>query len=205
MILIVAVIVSTLIALLRGGRLSKLGSLPFRNAWLALAAVALQYPLVFNLLGESAILGASLASLVMLASYALMIVVLWTNRQLAGIPLVGVGMLLNLLVMVLNGGWMPISPDALTRLGRMDRVTSFAGVAKVRGAKNVLLTPAETRLWWLSDIFVIPAPFPVPSAFSVGDILIAMGVFWLLQAALLGQNTGRPLEAERPASSVISK
>ena len=37
---------------------------------------------------------------------------------------------------------------------------------------------------FLSDIFVIPPPFPIPSVFSVGDFLIALGMFWLVPSAL---------------------
>ncbi|MBM3302525.1 MAG: DUF5317 family protein, partial [Deltaproteobacteria bacterium] len=39
-------------------------------------------------------------------------------------------------------------------------------------------------LWELSDIFVLPPPFPLPTAFSLGDALIAGGVFLLLQKAV---------------------
>ena len=186
MILIVAVIASILIAVLRGGRLARLADLKIRQAWLALAAVALQYPLVYNKLHEVLVAGVPLTRLVMLASYVLLLWVLWLNRRLPGIPLVGVGMLANLAVMMLNGGWMPITPEALGRLGHLDWAAT-GPVAKVWAAKNVMLSRGETRLWFLSDVFVLARPFPVPSAFSVGDVLIALGLFWLVQWALVGR------------------
>ena len=186
MILVAAIILSTLIAMIRGGRLSRLADLPLRYAWLALAAVVLQYPLVYNgLVHGVAIWGLSLANLVMVGSYILLLWVLWANRRLPGIPLVALGVLSNLVVMVLNGGWMPITPEAVARLGHTPRVSATGPVAKVWGAKDIMLPRAQTRLWLLSDVFVVTAPFPIPSAFSPGDVLVAVGLFCLLQQTMV--------------------
>jgi len=186
-ILVAAVFLSALVALLRGGRLARLADLRIERGWLALAAVALQYPLVFDMLGKADVLGVPVSFLVMGCSYALLFWVLWANRRLPGVPLVGLGMACNLLVMALNGGWMPIAPEALARLGYVPPAEAAASRAKVWGAKDALLSRAATRLWWLSDVFVLAAPFPVPAAFSVGDIVVAVGTYWLLQQVLLGR------------------
>jgi len=173
---------------LRGGRLSRLASLRVEFGWLALAAVALQYPLVYNLVAEATIIGVPLVTLMMVVSCALVVCVVWANRRLPGVFLVGLGLLANLVVMTLNGGWMPITPEALQRMGRLSWVTPRGTVAKVWGAKNVALPRAETRLWWLSDILVLGPPLSLPTAFSLGDVLIAAGLFWLLQEALVGRS-----------------
>ncbi len=193
MILIVAVAAAVLIGLLRGGRLSALADLRIAHGWLALVAVALQFPLVYNRVGGTTIFGVPLAILMMVVSLLLTLYVIWANRHLPGMVLAGLGLLLNGLVMALNGGWMPMTPDALAWLGHMSRVSPMGGVPKVRGAKNVMLPQGETRLWWLSDIFVIN--FPLPAAFSIGDVLIALGLFWLLQTTLVGHKS----KGEAPA------
>jgi hypothetical protein len=184
-ILIVAVAAAVVIGLMRGGRLAGLAGLRIAHGWLVLAAVALQYPLVYNLVSESAIFGVPLAFLMMALSFVLALYVTWANRRLPGLPLVGLGLLANLLAVTLNGGWMPVTPEAVEQLGYLSWVTPRGNVAKVWGAKNVVLPRAETRLWWLSDIFVVGAPFPVPSAFSIGDVLVAAGLFWLIQNAMV--------------------
>jgi len=51
-----------------------------------------------------------------------------------------------------------------------------------------LLTKGETRLWVLSDIFVLPRSFPLSRVFSPGDIVIAIGAFILVQSGMLGQS-----------------
>lgn len=189
MILVLAVVVGIAVGLLRGGRLARLADLRLAHGWLVLAAVALQYPLVYNLVGSAAIIGVPLAYPMMAVSLVLVLAAVWANRRLPGVPLVGLGLLANLLVMACNGGWMPMTPEALGRLGHLSRLTPQGDVPKVWGAKNVMLARAETRLWWLSDIFVVAAPFPVPGAFSIGDVLVALGLFWLLQQALVGRAT----------------
>jgi hypothetical protein len=57
---------------------------------------------------------------------------------------------------------------------------------RVLATKDIVLPRDETRLWFLSDIFVVLPPFPIPSVFSPGDVLIAAGMFLLVQRALRG-------------------
>ncbi|MCL6431393.1 MAG: DUF5317 domain-containing protein [Anaerolineae bacterium] len=194
MILVIAVAVSLAIAIARGGRLVRLADLGIERAWLVLAAVVLQYPLVYIHVGEQTVLGLPVAGLLMAGSWVLLGVALWVNRRLPGIALIGLGTMLNLLVMSANGGWMPITPEAVARLNAASKVVMVGATARMWGAKNIVLPRADTRLWWLSDVFVLPPPFPMRVAFSVGDVLIAAGLFWLLQRGMVGlrQPAARP-------------
>jgi hypothetical protein len=45
----------------------------------------------------------------------------------------------------------------------------------------MILPRQGTALWLLSDILVLPAPFLWPTAFSLGDLIIAIGIILLLQ------------------------
>jgi hypothetical protein len=38
------------------------------------------------------------------------------------------------------------------------------------------------RLWFLGDVFAIPASWPLANVFSVGDLLIAIGCVWTILA-----------------------
>lgn len=191
MILVAAAVLSVVVSILRGGHLSRLAEVRFRHAWLVLAAVALQFPLVYNMVGGRAVAGVAVSALMMLASGVALLYALWANRRLPGIALVGVGLLANTAVMLANGGWMPITMEALARLGAVEKVVPAGAAARVWGAKNIVLARGETRLWWLSDVFVLPAAFPAPGAFSIGDVLIAAGLFCLLQWALVGSGERR--------------
>ena len=94
------------------------------------------------------------------------------------------GTLLNLTVIVANGGYMPVTQEALARSGYEDRILIQDGRSYVAGSKDVVLESDETVLWPLSDVLTIPQGFPLAANFSLGDILIAVGVGRLAYAAV---------------------
>jgi hypothetical protein len=106
----------------------------------------------------------------------------WLNRKVAGFWLLGPGLLLNFLVIVLNGGLMPISPEMVRKIYPGAPETSWQVHERLGSGKDIVLPVSETRLWFLSDRFVFPDWMHYQVAFSVGDVLIALGAFWLLWA-----------------------
>jgi hypothetical protein len=180
-------IVILLAGIVRGWRrLQALADVPVRYLWLAPVALALQYPLLRAPAAAAApdLLGPRLA---FVASYLLLGWVLWVNRRLPGIPWLAAGVMLNGLVILANGGWMPIAPQTVAILG-----DGAWPVGTHHGtSKDVVWPISETRLWFLSDIFVIPRPFPWPTAFSIGDVLIVLGVAnFIFQAPSLEAESG---------------
>jgi len=74
---------------------------------------------------------------------------------------------------------MPLPPENAQRLiapgsGIVLEIGERAGLGK-----DMVLSRAATRLWFLGDIFMLPDWIRYPLAFSLGDILIATGAFWL--------------------------
>ncbi len=183
MILGVAVLGAVVIGLVRGGSLQRLASLPLRGGWLAILAFGLQIYLIYFPEAASEGLFSSRVALLMI-SYGLLLFVAWQNRQLPGVPLMAAGFLANLFVMVANGGYMPITQEALGQVGHSQRVMAAQEGARVIATKDIVLPRDRTVAWWLADVFVLPPPFPIPSVFSVGDLLIALGAFWLLQTCM---------------------
>jgi hypothetical protein len=189
MILAVAVLGAVVVGLVRGGSLRRLASLPLRNGWAAIFAFGLQAYLIYYPESVSGGLS-SLRVWLLLFSYALLLVVIWQNRALPGVPLMAAGFLANLFVMVANGGYMPITPEALDQVGHSHRALATQEGSRVLATKDIVLPRDKTVAWWLADVFVLPPPFPIPSVFSLGDVLIALGAFWLLQAYMCAEPKG---------------
>lgn len=192
MILLAAILLSVAVGLVRGGRLAGLSQVPFRWSTLAVAAFAVQALFIYQRPAQPVIGGWGWQELALSAAHLLLLVVAWANRRLTGVPWIGVGLLLNWVAMLANGGWMPITPDALVGAGHGNLAPSLAAGTRVYSSKNIILPRDQTRLWLLSDVFVLAAPFPIPSVISVGDALIAVGAFALVQQAMLGHPSTVP-------------
>jgi len=166
-----------------GGRASDLTHVQVRWGWLAPLAFLMQAYLIF-FPAERAGDVLSPRSLLLVASQVLLFVVIWQNRHLGGIKVIGLGLLLNSLVMVVNGGFMPITPETLVQIGYDGNASQLETGYIVGRTKNVVAEPGEASLWFLSDVMVIPRPFPIPTALSLGDLLIVLGVFFFLREAM---------------------
>lgn len=192
MILLLALLFSIAISLVRGGRFHHLAQVSFRLGWLAMAAFALQWSIIYAPLPRTeGPFGPR--TLLLIASYLLVVVVVMVNRRVAGLPLIGIGLGLNLLVMLANGGFMPVTMEAVERAGLTHLALGTEPGARLSATKDIILPAAATRLWLLSDIFVVPPPLPFRTVFSLGDVFLAAGVFILFQRAMrpMGGSTQR--------------
>ena len=122
----------------------------------------------------------SLASLCLVTSQIFLLAFAYFNRKLAGMWLLIGGLALNLAVISVNGGFMPISPDTASHLIPATVVQAMPLEGRFGKGKDILLLPEDTHLEGLADRLLSPKWFPLPVAYSFGDILIAAGAFWLL-------------------------
>jgi hypothetical protein len=174
MFLIVLVLLALGIGLQRGS-LRYLADIPLRGVWIPLAAFTLQALLVhFPVVSPSA--SARIGPLVIVVSYAAVVVFLALNRRQPGAKLAALGACLNLAVMLANGGYMPVTVAALERSGHLDRRVVRGDGVYVYGSKDVVLPDSDIRLGFLADSLSLPRPIPLAASFSFGDLLIAAGV-----------------------------
>jgi hypothetical protein len=150
--------------------------------WLVPAAYLPQL-LAFNWPAARQLIPDFLAAAALVCSQILLLVFAWRNRSRPGFWALGLGLALNLLVIAANGGLMPISPEIVTRLSPNAPADSWLVGQRLWEGKDVVLTIEATRLWWLSDRLLTPDWLPFQVAFSIGDIFIAVGAFWLLCSA----------------------
>jgi hypothetical protein len=105
------------------------------------------------------------------------------NWRVAGTPLIGLGLLLNVVVVTANGG-MPVSLEAASRAGLT--------TAQLALDEDAMREPVEasTRVRWLGDVVPVALPWR-PQVVSPGDVLVAAGVGLLLVAARGRQTPSR--------------
>jgi len=164
---------------LRRGRVANLAALPVRHAWVPLVAIGSQLALVFFSHVDMGVSSFTRVG-VLLATYGGLIGFLLLNRRLPGAVFLLLGASLNAAVMAANGGYMPITPEALARSGHEGQIVRREGSLFVYGSKDIVLEAGDTRLGFLSDVFGIPEELPFSATFSLGDVLIGLGAAGLI-------------------------
>jgi hypothetical protein len=180
-ILLVAVFAGLAAGLLLAAWQKRSWSLPgLRVPWLVIVAFLPQF-FAFYLPGMRGRIPDGWISAGLVSSQALLLVFCWFNRRVSGIWLLALGLGLNFLVICTNRGFMPISPETASRLLLPGvNINSFPLGSYIGAGKDILLLASNTHLVWLSDRFLPPTGFPYQFAFSLGDIFIAAGAFWLM-------------------------
>jgi Family of unknown function (DUF5317) len=163
------IVAGILIGYALGGRLERLGRVRLRWVPLAIAGLAVQVVL-FTDAGWS--LAGGLGPAIYVGSTGAVLVVVLANLRTPGLPLVALGAASNLAAIVANGGSMPADPEALASLGLT------AG-----GATNSVVV-ADPALRPLTDVFAMPGWLPLANVFSLGDVLILVGVTVAIAASM---------------------
>jgi hypothetical protein len=140
--------------LLAGGDLRRLALFELR--WWPLLLVGLGLRVVAGFL--------PLPWLAYVAAFAAVLAVALANAALPGMRLIATGAALNLSVVAANGA-MPVDQRALD-----------AAAASMPGDQLHVLLGPDARLALLAD--VIPVPI-LRAVYSVGDVFLAAGAFWL--------------------------
>lgn len=192
MILAFAVVAGVVVALARGGSLKRLADLSIRLAWLALLCLLVQLYVIYcpedQLETQRTTQG-----ILMVLSYGALGYVVWANRRITGMTVILLGVVLNLVVMAANGGFMPVSREAIIATGTRTAQGLPAEGSRLSRSKDVLLPPEHARVWFLGDVIMAPS-LPVPKVLSLGDLVVALGAFVLLQAAMVPSRKGHPVE-----------
>lgn len=162
--ILIVILVSFLVAFLRGGW--PRSDVRLRHLWAAPVALILQLAARY--------VAGSVANLVLIAvSYGLLVFVLVRNSQMQSLRILLLGVILNFAVILANDGRIPVDVEQAARLG-----LPVAPLLEGTDAKHVAMQ-SGSYLGFLGD--VIPVTFPIAKLISIGDISIMVGTFTLIQ------------------------
>jgi len=174
------IIISILIGLLRQGKISNLTQITLKKIELIVLACLIQAGLVF--MGSRKVkFVLNYSSYLLIFSYIVLLLAVWYNRKLEGMKIVALGIAFNFVVIIANGGHMPVLLSSLNKAGLND----FALVLKEGTYVTHTLISEKTLCAFLADVIPLPPPIPDPSVVSAGDILMFYGVFSFIQNAMV--------------------
>lgn len=161
------------VALVKGGRIAAVVYTPVRLLWLVPVALACQVATTVESVSVS-------PALLLLGANVILLTFLIRNWSYAGIAFAAFGLVLNSLVIGLNGA-MPVSIEAAAVAGLTTediKATAPEHVADDDG----------TRLLWLGDVIPLPKSNLVV---SIGDLFLALGIArFLYSRAFAGIENG---------------
>lgn len=179
MIFIAAIVLGLVFGVLTGGRVENLAKLRFR--WPALVLVALIVRAAILITPLNAVDGAQYVYLL-----GLVVIVAWTIwhwRRLRGVWVVSLGGALNVLVIAANGARMPVAHESA---GSLDSRGTYG--------QYTLMDP-QTNLNFLGDWIRLS---PVAGAYSIGDVIIALGLAIVVFLAVRNPRPHRDKELTPP-------
>ncbi len=161
---VVTIALSIVVVVATKGSFGRLGALHLRVLWLLFLGLAIQIVLEVVDFPKDRIDDAGIA--ILLLSYVAILGFCAVNRKVKGMTIIGIGVALNVLVIALNQG-MPTKDDVRERDGREVHVP-IEQTVKHRPQED------DDLLGFLGD--VISAPGLPNQQFSIGDIVIGLGV-----------------------------
>lgn len=173
-----------LMGIVLGGRIEELADVKIARLPFIVASLVLKYSAVF--VSGRITPTRSICLAVSCCSYGMLFYGLWPNIRQKGLALILFGSVTNFAAIVANGGRMPVDT------GLLDPVKSAAQIA---GLANSLTHQAMThsvRLRFLGDIFSLRLFSEVPTTFSIGDVVMAVGLCVFVLHTMVYSRKERP-------------
>ncbi len=177
MFILYAIPIGIVAGVLLGGRLDRLADLRLR--WAPLAMLGLLVQVVLFADPVSAAVGDAAPALYVASTAAVLAAVLRDTR-VPGMAIIALGAASNLAAIVANGGYMPADPVAL------------ASVVELSPGYSNSVVVADPALRPLTDLYALPPAFPLANVFSLGDVLIGIGIALVIVFAMRARRTSQP-------------
>lgn len=171
---------SLVVGKLRGGSFSNMKDAELKRWYLFVAAFAVEFGAVFMASKGISFFRDSILY-IHTFSYALLFAGIYFNRSMMAFRIIFIGIFLNFLVIVANGGQMPVSGDAMVKIGLVENMLEIQNGNII----THMIINEKTQLEFLGDILALPKPYPRPKIFSIGDVVMAVGIFTYIQQIMI--------------------
>jgi uncharacterized membrane protein len=161
---LLALIIAVLIGFLLRGSLKNIDAANIKGLYFVFIAVVLEFIMIRLIKNDYLAIGA-LTYCLDLVMYAMLLIFIYLNRRNKWIILVGVGVVLNAVVIFSNGGAMPVNIESIRALG-------FTGQVSSQG----LYVELHEGTWFKFLADIIPIKYPKPGLASIGDIVEVIGL-----------------------------
>jgi hypothetical protein len=171
---------SIVVGKLRGGTFSNMKDATLEKWYFFVSAFAVEFTAVF-MASKGVVFFIENILFIHCLSYLLLFIGLFFNRDTLAFRIVFIGIFLNFIVIMANKGQMPVSGEAMLNIGLIDNMHA------IRDGEIIThtLIHNNTPLKFLGDIFVLGKPYPRPKIFSIGDIIMALGIFIYIQKIMI--------------------
>jgi hypothetical protein len=180
-------VISILVGWLRRGSIKGFLNLRIKGIWVIVLSFILQF-VVYSQAQRGNRWFVNYGEWLIILAYVILIYGLIININIYSFKLILSGVILNFVVIALNGGRMPVSHNALVKTGIIDELRPL--FEKGWYGRYIPMTES-THLKFLGDILFIPRPYIRPSIFSIGDVLLFIGIFLLIQKFMTINMEGR--------------
>lgn len=174
------ILIAIIIGFIRGGSFKRFADIQFKLGWIFPLLLVLQLA-IFYFQNKVAWVG-EISNLSFMFIYTVGLAFLLVNRHHPHFITIFIGVLLNFIVMAINGGRMPVSMDAAAVIDPQ----YLEATKNALYAKHTLVTES-TKFAYLGDIIPLSAPYPREQAISIGDVVMNIGVFLFIQSVMVNK------------------
>lgn len=178
--IIETMILSLLVGKIRGGKIRNLENL-YINGWylfvLSFLIEIITLLTITRINGDLSKLLEEYFLYIHILIYLFLIIGLSMNWQCKGLRIVLFGSILNFLPIIFNNGKMPVLLNAL-KYSKLSNQIILLDEGRIM---THFLANKDTKLAFLGDVIPIGKPYIFPKVISIGDLLISLGLFMLIQ------------------------
>ncbi|MDF2890864.1 MAG: hypothetical protein K0R80_1231 [Clostridia bacterium] len=171
---------SLVVGKLRRGKFSNMKDAEIHKWYLIVSAFLIEFIAVFLSNKGYQVVSNNIFAIHFI-TYSLLFIGIYFNISKLSFKLIMLGTFLNFLVIMLNGGQMPVSQEAMISAGLAGDLKALIDGEVITHA----VIAKDTVLKFLGDIFILPKPYPRPKVFSIGDVFMAVGVFIYIQEIMV--------------------